>query len=99
MDNFKPTFRIKPTASKESVVLEVADPDNSDDFIPLVKDGIDVACYEIMEVYNAEYGDNRFFRDWEHAQSYYENEQWLGDDELGISLDDDFEWDEEDDLL
>jgi hypothetical protein len=51
-----------------------------------------------MEVYNAEEGDARFFRDWEHAKAYYGNEQWLGDDELGISLDD-FEWDDEDDFL
>lgn len=98
MANFKPVFKIRVTPSKDLVVLEVSDPNDPEDFIPLIKDAVDVACYEVMEVYNAEEGDARFFRDWEHAKSYYGNEQWLGDDELGISLDD-FEWDDEDDFL
>ena len=94
MDNFKPVFKIRVTPSKDLVVLEVSDPDNPEDFIPLIKDAVDVACYEIIEVYNAEEGDTRFFRDWNHAQSYYANEQWVGDDELDIDLDDDFDWSE-----
>lgn len=97
-DNFRPTFRIRSTESNDSVILEVSDPAYPSDFIPLVKDGIDVACYEIMEVYNAVYGDARFFRDWEHAQSFYENERWFGDDEVDIDFDnDEFGWTEVED--
>lgn len=95
MGNFKPYFTIKPTDGM-SVILEIVNPDDRSESIMLVKDGVDSACYEVMEVYNAVEGDYRQFRDWEHAYSFYENESWVGDDELDIDFGDDL-WEETED--
>lgn len=85
---FVPHYLIRPIAGSDQVNLRIINPTDANDYVSLVRDGAEEACYEIMESYNSQIGDPNFFYDWNDTVVFYE------DEELG-RFDDEGSWDED----
>jgi len=72
---FIPNYMIRPMPDSDKVNLRVINPDDPNDYVSLVKDGIDGACYEIIEAHNSQIGDPNFFYEWDDAVVFYEEEE------------------------
>lgn len=83
---FNPNYMIRPVAGSEKVNLRVINPDDPNDYISILADDVEVACYKILEAYNASIGDPNFFYEWDDVVMFYDNEEASADESL---------WDEE----
>jgi hypothetical protein len=88
---FIPNYLIRPVPGSDQVNLRIINPTDPNDYVSLLRDGVEGACYEVIEAYNSTIGDPNFFYEWDEAVAFYEKES----DE---DWDDDFDdpWDNED---
>lgn len=94
--SYIPNFRISPLygGPEVKVLLEVVNPMDRHDSIRLVRDDVDMAVFEIIEVWNNATGlstnDEMQWDSWEDVILYYEKRY---EDELGgDDFDDDIEF-------
>jgi len=82
-NKFIPNYLIRPVPGSDQVNLRVINPSDPNDYISILKDGVEGACYEIIEAYNSTIGDPNFFYEWDNAVAHYEPEDdddWDTDD-------------------
>mgnify|MGYP006281708631 CR=1 FL=1 len=91
INKFIPHYLIRPIKDSDKVTLRVINPNDLDDTVSLLVDGVEEACLRIMSVYNAEIGDEVFFYSWDDALNHYEGALQDSEDDWGD--DDDPYWD------
>jgi hypothetical protein len=90
---FIPNYMIRPVAGSDQVNLRIINPSDPNDYISLLKDGVEGACYEVIEAHNSQIGDPNFFYEWNDAVVFYEEDELSQYD----ADEDDFDWDSDDD--